>query len=249
MPRCMVRHLARFGAGVVAALVLLSATGCAPTYTDYSAFIKEPRPLVTATEYRVAPPDSLTIYSKTVREVSGGAQTIRPDGVITLPLLGDVYVAGKTCAEISEELTAMAATYYEDAEVTVRVSNFASKKIYIFGEVSRPGPHPYHGANRILETMAIAQPTQTADPSRITVLRPNADGELIRRMTVDLDQMVKHGHTNLDAVLEEGDIIWVPPTPLAKVGQAVQQLLLPLRPAASTAQDLTTIENYDGYGR
>lgn len=249
MPTRMVQHLKRFLPAVAGLVILLNTIGCAPTYTDYSAFVRDPRPMVTTTEYRVAPPDALTVYSKTVREVAGVAQTIRPDGVITLPLLGDVFVAGKTCAQISEEMTALASTFYEDADITVRVSSFASKKIFVFGEVSRPGPHPYHGANRVLDTLAVAQPTRIADPSRIAILRPNADGELIKRMTIDLDAMVKRGDTSLDAVLEEGDIVWVPPTPLARVGLVIQQMLLPISPAATTARDLTTIEGYQGYGQ
>jgi hypothetical protein len=68
------------------------------------------------------------------------------------------------------------------------------------------------------------------------VLRPNQDGTLIKRMTIDLDKMVKEGDVSHDAVLEEGDVLYVPPTPLAAVGLALQQLLLPIQPAVSAAQ-------------
>jgi hypothetical protein len=97
----------------------------------------------------------------------------------------------------------------------------------------------------VLTTLAEAQPTRLADPSRIAVLRPNKDGELIRRMTINLDDMVKRGDTSLDALLEEGDIIWIPPNPLAKVGLALQQLLLPIQPAASTVSGTDTVLNTD----
>lgn len=227
----------------------LAAGGCAPTYHDYEAFLPETRPVVTATEYRIEPPDGLTIYSKRVREINNNAQTVRPDGMIVLPLMGEVFVAGKTCEEISEELQALAATYYEDADVTVRVSAFASKKIFVFGEVGAPGPYAYNGANTVLSTLAHAQPTRLADPTRVAILRPNEDGEMIRRMTVNLDDMVKRGDTSLDAVLEEGDIVWVPPNPLAKVGLAIGQILLPIQPAASTVTGTQTIQTANtGYG-
>lgn len=245
MPTRMAWRLKVLLTATAAATVLLAANGCAPQYHDYQAFIQTPRPIVTATEYRVAPPDALTIYSKRVREIHNNAQTIRPDGMVVLPLLGEVFVAGMTCEEISEDLTELAATFYEDADVTVRVSSFASKKIFVFGEVGRPGPYAYDGTNRVLTTLAQAQPSRLADPSRIAVLRPNEDGELIRRMTINLDDMVKRGDTSLDAVLEEGDIIWVPPNPLAKVGLAFQQLLLPIQPAASTVSGSNTVINAD----
>lgn len=237
-------------AAAASAVVVLAAAGCAPTYHDYGAFVKKPRPVVTATEYCIEPPDAITIYSKRVREVSGQVQTVRPDGIVTLPLLGDFYVAGKTCDEVSRELQAKAAEYYEDADVTVRVSTFASKKVFVFGEVSRPGPYAYHGANTVLDTLAQAQPSRLADPARIAILRPNAEGELIRRMTINLDDMVQRGDTSLDAVLEEGDIVWVPPNPLAKVGLAFGQLLLPVQPAASTVSGTQTLTGAPtGYGQ
>src|SRR5690606_15438557 len=131
------------------------------------------------------------------------------------PLLGSIYVAGKTAEELGEELEAMALQYYEDADVTVRITSFNSKKIFVFGEVGSAGPYPYTGTNTILETLARAQPTRLADVSRIQVLRPNKKGEMIRRMTVNLDDMVKHGDTSLNTVLEEGDILYIPPTALA----------------------------------
>ncbi len=225
----------RWTMALIAAAVVLSAVGCT-TYTDYAAFVREPRPLVTATDYRLAPPDVITITSKRVREIAGHTEQIRPDGKITLPLLGTVYVAGRTVEEVSAELSHVAQAYYEDADVSVRVVAFNSKKIFVFGEVGLAGAYPYDGANTVLETLAVAQPTRLADPNQILVLRPNTDGELVRRMTIRLDDMVKEGDVSLDAVLEEGDILYIPPNPLAAIGLAFQQLLLPIQPMASTVQ-------------
>ena len=214
------------------ALIAALASGCA-TYTDYSAFIAEPRPLVTSTEYRLAPPDVILITSKRVREINGHSEQIRPDGKITLPLLGSVFVTGHTVEEVSAYLEQLAQDYYDDSDVSVRVVAYNSKKIFVFGEVTLPGAYPYDGTNTVLGTLARAQPSRLADPQRIHVLRPARDGELVRRMTVDLDRMVKRGETELDAVLEEGDIIYVPANGLATMGLALQQLLLPVQPAAS----------------
>ena len=85
---------------------------------------------------------------------------------------------------------------------------------------------------------------QLADPARIQVMRPNKQGELVRRMTIDLNKMVQEGDTRLDAVLEEGDIIFVPPNPLAAVGLGLQQLLLPIQPAANTVKGPADIADY-----
>src|SRR5690606_26544621 len=146
--------------------------------------------------------------SKRVREINNHRETIRPDGKLTLPLLGSVFVAGRTCEDVSAQLEAMARDYYEDADVSVRIVSFQSKRIYVFGEVGRPGPYNYNGTNTVLDTLAAAQPSRLADPQRIQVLRPAPNGEFIRRMTISLDDMVKKGDTHLNAVLEEGDIIY-----------------------------------------
>ncbi len=219
----------------------LAAGGCAKRHTDFGAFVTEPRPLVTSTDYVLAPPDVILISSKRAREINGHTETIRPDGKITLPLLGSVFVAGRTAEQVSAELSVMAREYYEDAEVSLRVIGFNSKKIYVFGEVGGPGPYSYNGANTVLRTLAQAQPTRLADPKTIHVLRPSPDGEMRRKMTIDLNKMVKEGDTTLDAVLEEGDIIYVPPNPLAAVGLALQQVLLPITPAAAVVRNPSDI--------
>lgn len=237
----------RCGAGTLWTMVLAGCValgGCAKEFTDYAAFVRHPRPTVVAEEYRIAPPDTIAVESRRVRELASVNRKVRPDGRVVLPLLGSVFVAGKTSEELTVELSRMAQAYYEDAEVTVHVTGFNSKKIFVFGEVGSPGPKAFTGANGVLETLAHAQPTRLADPSRIRVLRPSPDGDVRRIMTVNLNDMVKRGDTTLDAVLQEGDILYVPANPLAATGLALQQLLLPLQPAASVVQNPTDIRDH-----
>ncbi len=222
-------------------LALTALAGC-QTHHDFGAFVREPRPLASAVPYRLQPPDVVQVSSKRVREINGHVEMIRPDGYITLPLLGPTYVAGRTPEEVSAELQAIAREFYEDADVSVRVAEYRSKKIYVFGEVTVAGAYTYNGANTVLGTLAQAQPTRLSDPSRVQVLRPNADGKLVRRMTIDLNAMIQEGDTTLDAVLEEGDIIYVPANGLAAVGLTLQQLLLPLQPAAATVRAPSDID-------
>ncbi|MEX0774098.1 MAG: polysaccharide biosynthesis/export family protein [Phycisphaeraceae bacterium] len=241
MPQPSLRHPDKPAHPLLAAatfvVVMLLLAGCAhEKFTDYSAFVRHPAPLVTSTEYRLAPPDEIIIASKRVRELNGHAEQIRPDGKITLPLLGTWFVAGKTPEQVSAELQTAARDFYQDADVSLRVIGFNSKKVYVWGEVAVPGPYSYNGTNTVFRTLAYAQPTRLANTSRIDVLRPNHEGKLIKRMTINLDKMVQDGDIAHDAVLEEGDVLYVPPTALASVGLALQQLLLPIQPAVSTAQ-------------
>lgn len=227
---------------------LLVTAGCVDSYDDYDAFVRHPRPLVTSTSYEIMPPDAVICESEIVREINNHSQVVRPDGRIQLPLLGTFFIAGKTPEEVSALLTEKAREYYEDAEVTLRVQFFGSKKIYVFGEVAIAGPFPYNGSNTVLNTLAQAQPSRLADNTKIRVVRPNADGQLVQKMTINLDDMVENGLVKHDAVLEEGDIVWVPANPLAATGLFFQQILLPIQPAASVVRGSASIEEtFTGY--
>src|SRR6185369_14942741 len=133
-------------------LALLLVGGCTE-YKDYDAFVKDPQPLVTTTEYRLAPPDVILIESARTKEINGHTEMIRPDGKITLPLIGSVNVTGLTCEEAGAELQKRAREFYTDADVTLRVAAYNSTKIYVYGEVQRPGPYSYSGTNTIFNTL------------------------------------------------------------------------------------------------
>ncbi|MAE61162.1 MAG: hypothetical protein CMJ49_07380, partial [Planctomycetaceae bacterium] len=130
-----------------------------------------------------------------------------------------------------------------DADVIVQVSEFRSKHMYVFGEVGRPGRYAYTGADTVLDVLAMAQPSRLADTNRIQVLRPNEDGEMIERMTVQLEKWIEEGCTDRNALMAEGDIVYVPPHGLARVGLTIQQLLLPIQPAASTVAGPADIDS------
>lgn len=233
---------------LIMAAGLFVTVGCVDSYHDYDAFVHHPRPLVTSTSYQIMPPDAVVCESEIVREIDNHSQVVRPDGRIQLPLLGTFFVAGKTPEEVSSVLTQKAQEFYEDAEVTLRVQFFRSKQIYVFGEVLLAGPFPYNGTNTVLNTLAKAQPSRLADNTKIRVVRPNTDGQLVHKMTINLDDMVENGLVKHDAVLEEGDIVWVPPNPLAATGLFFQQVFLPIQPAASVVKGSASIqETFTGY--
>src|SRR5437588_12213470 len=79
---------------------------------------------VSATEYRVAPPDKLAIRAPGIKELDQFTTAIRPDGKISLSLVGEVYVVGKTPGEIGQEITSAAARYYNDAEIRIDVVEY-----------------------------------------------------------------------------------------------------------------------------
>lgn len=235
----------RLIAAALIAMWLCSEVGCA-TYHDTDAFVMDPLPPTIAARYTVAPPDLIQIRADQVPEINGLSMVVSPDGHIVLPLLGEMYVAGLTASQIADQIAERSREYYHEVDVVVHVTGYRSKHLYVFGEVARPGRYSYTGADTVLDVLALAQPSRLADPNRIQVLRPSADGDQVHRMTIELDEWVKHGHTDRNALLAEGDILYVPPNGLARVGLAVKQLLLPISPAAQVVAGPVDIDQSVG---
>lgn len=170
-------------AGVVLTMAATLA-GCAGGNAELSEFLLKPRAPVSGSDYRVLPPDVISIRSDQVPEINGVSQQIRPDGMINLPLLGEVYVAGNTPKDIEAVIRQAAGKYYQGLKddqgndipgtVTVTVVGYNSQRIYVFGQVSRPGPQAWTGTNTLLDILANSQPTQMAWPERIRVVRGQA---------------------------------------------------------------------------
>ena len=163
-------------------------------------------------------------------EIGSYRETVSPDGYVNVPLLGKVFVAGRTIESVQQELEQRATFYYQDADINARVTRYASKKIFVFGQVGNPGAYTYNGSNTVLNTLAKARPTDRADAGAITIVRPDEDGQLRARMTINLDHMIQTGDTTLNGVLEHGDIIYVPASGIGKATMAFEQLLMPLEP-------------------
>jgi polysaccharide export outer membrane protein len=211
-----------------------SLMGCVPAYHDYDAFMKKPRPVVGGKPYVIDAPDVIRIIAPNAPEINNESKQLRPDGMITLYLLGDVFAAGKTPSQLASEIQEKILKYYEDVTVQIEVLQFNSKVYYMAGETSI-GPRPYTGHDSVLDAVLRAGLPRTSWPSHCVVLRPNEEGELIRRMRIDLKDMYEKGDLKYNAVLEEGDIVFLPTNPIADVGIFFQNLLSPVQPALSAA--------------
>lgn len=216
---------------LVGGLSLLLA-GCAPRYGDLKAFVQEHVQDVAVSEYVIEPPDVLAIHSPTCPELDGETQPVAPDGKITLKLLGEVKVAGMSPREVSARLQEMMSVYYVEPQVSVRVVAHDSKAIFVFGEVTNPGARPFTGRDSVLDVLATSPMTQFAWGAQVKVIRPGPTKDERHEIVVNVDRIMQTGDTRANVLLQEGDIIYVPPTPLAWLGHRIQDLLYPLTGAA-----------------
>jgi len=182
-------------------------------------------------EYHVQSPDVLLITAPRMTELNGQRVVIRPDGKVTLNLVGDVLVAEMSPAEIARKIRSLALKYYEKdaADVYVQVVEFKSKVVYVFGQVDAPGIKPFTGRDTVLDVLGQARLNDKAWPQKIVIVRPNEDPSIHQKVTVDVKTMWQTGDVKENFMLEEGDVIYVPPSPLAQASMTFNRLLSPLR--------------------
>jgi len=157
-------------------------------------------------EYRIGPSDLLEI-SVWGEQTLSRQVTVRADGFISMPLLGDVAVSGKTTAQVKEELESRLARFIKDPRCAVIVVEQRSKRFYVQGQVARPGQYTLDQGLSLTQVIPIAGGfTQWADKDDIVILRGETDAKT--RITVDFDRIVKG--KDQDIPIQPGDTIIVP---------------------------------------
>ena len=209
---------------------------------ELNKWLNEVDVVVPPTTYRVDPPDVIRVSAPAVKEIDKATARVRTDGKVSLPLAGDLYVAGLSPSEIAEELTQRLAKYYnkETLYVAVEVTEFQSKKYYVFGQVDRPGVKPYTGRDTVIKVLAEAALNDDSWPQKVVLIRPSDDPNVKQKVTIDLKQMYKEGKANQNFLLEEGDLVYIPPSPLAEFRIQFTKLLTPIIPVADFALLATT---------
>jgi len=172
----------------------------------------EPAPLVSApgvdaNTYVIGPSDVLAVTVWKEPDLSREI-LVRPDGMITLPLLGDVQASGLTPLQLADQIAAKLKKYVQDPNVSVVVGAIHSKVIYLLGEVGRKGPVEMTPGMTLLEAIASASGlTDYANAKKIYILR-DKDGKH-ERIPVHYKEALK-GNSEFNLVLEPGDTIVVP---------------------------------------
>jgi len=134
---------------------------------------------------------------------------VRPDGKISLPLLNDVQAAGLTPAQLAAQITDSLKKYVTNPQVTVIVTTINSQRVYILGEVTRPGAFPLLPNMTVLQALSSAGGfTQFAREKSIYVLRTE-DGKQVKH-PFNYKDVVNGKNSDQNIVLKAGDTIVVP---------------------------------------
>jgi polysaccharide export outer membrane protein len=158
------------------------------------------------TQYRLAPGDKLRIEVYKDQQLSQSVQ-VRPDGKITLPLVGDIDAAGQAPVALRDTITAALKEYVNNPTVTVILVEAAASMAYVVGEVNHPGAVPLQsGPLNVLQALALAGGLKDfADSKNIRILRPTATG--VQTIPFNYKDAIRGAPPFL---LKQGDTVVVP---------------------------------------
>ncbi len=165
---------------------------------------------VRAEEYRIAPPDVLEISIWGEPELQRANLVVRPDGKVSFPLVGDLHVAGKTTAEVKEELETAIRQYIPQASASVIVTQMGSMQFYVLGKVARPGMFNIATELNVLQALSMAGGlTPFAKEGDIVIVRTQEDGRTVR-LPFDYNQVKAGKNLEQNITLQRGDVVLVP---------------------------------------
>ncbi len=139
-----------------------------------------------------------------------GPVVVRPDGMITVPVVDDVYVVGLTTKQVQDILTEKLKPVVAEPQVTVIVRNIHSRKVYLVGQVGHAGSVPLSGHETVLQVLAQSGgPGLYAKSDKIYILRQQGDGRQ-ERLNFNYKKALKGTDPKADFPLVNGDVIVVP---------------------------------------
>lgn len=178
-----------------------SAASQAGTTSAHSPATQDP-------SYTIGAQDVLDIDVWKEKELTRTVE-VRPDGRISLPLLNDIQAAGLTPMQLASNITDGLKKFITDPQVTVMVTQINSQRVYILGEVTKPGAYPLLPGMNVLQALSSAGGfTMFANSKKIYVLRKQ-DGKQTK-FPFDYKDVISGKRTDQNIALRPGDQIVVP---------------------------------------
>ena len=199
-----------------------------------------------AEEYIMTPGDQLQIYVlghpdiSSTRANSDSSYTVRPDGKLNFPLVGEIDVNGLTVFEFTNLLTKELSEYIINPKITVNVAKLGTTRVFVLGEVKNQGMHELTKSHRVLDALGAAGGfTQKSAKKDIYLVRKGVREE-DRVQKLNILNYMRKGDVNQNVVLQEGDCLFL--TSNHKISLA--DILLIANRATDTWYDVKYIKNH-----
>ena len=161
-------------------------------------------------DYIMCPGDQLQVVVYRHTDISSPLNStpyiVRPDGKVTFPLIGDIDVTGKTVTEFTRQLEASLAEYLVRPQVSVNILKLGTTRVYVLGEVKKPGLYELEKSHRVLDALGKAEGfTEKAAKKKIFLIRKGAEEPVL----VNINNYLKKSDQSQNYVLNEGDCLYL----------------------------------------
>jgi polysaccharide biosynthesis/export protein len=187
-----------------------------PAEPAKAAVTNKPAPIVVAPPvapppgYVIGPEDILQVLYWREKDLSAEV-TVRPDGMISLPLLNDVKAAGLTPEQLRDAVNTAASKFFEvDPNITINIKAILSRKVFITGSVGKPGPYLLAAPTSVLQLISMAGGlTEFAKQKDISVMRKDENGKPVR-LPFNYKDVSRGKNLKQNIELKPGDTVIVP---------------------------------------
>lgn len=222
-------------------MLFLFIYGCATTseQKNINKLMEEqtPVPKVQLSEFIVGPGDSLEIQVWRHPDLTRAIE-VQSNGFIAYPLVGDVKVAGMNLTDLQHLITQHLSDYIVNPQVTIQVRLPKSQKVFVLGEVRRPGVYLLDNPMTALEAIAQAGGfTLDAKKRKVFLVRKNQGGAS-DPLFLDIDSTLNGKDMEQNVTLQRGDILYVPPSEIAKTDRFFRHLAIALGPIVTLEQGI-----------
>jgi len=167
-----------------------------------------------SSSYVLGPGDTLTVFVHRAPELSTVDLPVRPDGMISLPLVADIQVAGRTPTELARGIEERLKRYVRDPNVTVMVRTFLgppNRQIRVIGEATLPMGMPYREGLTVLDVMISARGlTRYAAGNSAEIIRRESNSATPQVIRVRLNDLLRSGDIAQDVAMRPGDTLVIP---------------------------------------
>lgn len=181
-------------------------------------------PAAADTGYRVARGDELNFRFFYTPELNTVA-TVRPDGRVALPLAGDFEVDGLSMQELTSKVERLLSDQVRRPQVAINLQGATTRRVFVGGEVARPGMQPLVGPLTVLQAVLVAEGLKdTAQPTQALVLRRGPEGERMV-LPVDLAAVMSGNADAPDLPLQAYDVVVVPRSGIGDLNLWIDQYI------------------------
>lgn len=165
-----------------------------------------------AEEYYMRPGDELNIVVTQQQDLGNSSTNqspfvVRPDGNVSFPLVGEIHAEGMTVSQFTDVLQQGLARYIVNPDVSVNISKLGRVRVYVFGEVRKPGAVELEKGHTVIDAIGAAQGfTRDTAKKKIFLIHQDQPKSLI---PINLNNMLKTGDMSQNVTLREGDILYL----------------------------------------